>query len=119
MHDDRRLIEDRLARVLKDRITPAIYPESVPLSASMWVAPGEPVSVAEGLAAPRTPVAPGDRWGAPWGTSWLTVEGAVPAAWAGRTVEAILDLGFDGTMTGFQCAGLVYRPDGSPVKGLH
>ncbi|MBU3063990.1 alpha-mannosidase [Nocardia sp. NEAU-G5] len=119
MHDDRRLIEDRLARVLKDRITPAIYPESVPLQASMWVAPDEPVPVAEGLAAPRKPVEPGARWGAPWGTSWLTVQGTVPAEWAGRTVEAIIDLGFDGSMTGFQCEGLVYRPDGSPVKGLH
>src|SRR5207249_1603068 len=48
-----------------------------------------------------------------------TVEGTVPAAWAGRTVEAIIDLGFDQNMTGFQCEGLVYRPDGSPVKGLH
>ncbi|MBF6330510.1 alpha-mannosidase [Nocardia transvalensis] len=118
MHDDRRLVEDRLGRVL-GRITPAIYPESVPLSTSIWVAPDEPVPIAEGLAAPRTPIRSGDRWGAPWGTSWLTVEGTVPAAWAGRTVEAIIDLGFDQNMTGFQCEGLVYRPDGSPVKGLH
>ncbi|WP_024804618.1 glycoside hydrolase family 38 C-terminal domain-containing protein [Nocardia sp. BMG51109] len=118
MHDDRRLIEDRLHRVLPERIVPAIYPESVPMAASLWVAPDEPVPVAEGLAAPRTPVEPGAAWGAPWGTSWLTVEGTVPAAWAGRTVEAIVDLGFDRNMPGFQCEGLVYRPDGSPVKGL-
>ncbi|GAB2531340.1 alpha-mannosidase [Nocardia heshunensis] len=119
MHDDRRLIEDRLGRVLGGRIVPAIYPESVPLRASMWVAPDEPVSVATGLAAPRTPVEPGTRWGAPWGTSWLTVEGTVPESWAGKIVEAIIDLGFDSGMTGFQCEGLVYRADGSPVKGLH
>lgn len=119
MHDDRRLIEGRLARVLSERIAPAIYPESVPLRASMWVAPDEPVPVAQGLAAPRTPVEPGTRWGAAWGTSWLTVAGTVPTAWAGRTVEAIIDLGFDATMTGFQCEGLVYRADGTPVKGLH
>ncbi|WP_433663159.1 alpha-mannosidase [Nocardia sp. CA-128927] len=119
MHDDRRLIEDRLGRVLNERIVPAIYPESVPLTASIWVAPDEPVPVAEGLAAPRTPTQSGARWGAPWGTSWLTVEGTVPAEWAGKTVEAIIDIGFDPNMTGFQCEGLVYRPDGSPVKGLH
>ncbi|MGW5106601.1 alpha-mannosidase [Nocardia sp. NPDC004123] len=118
MHDDRRLIEDRLGRVL-DRIVPAVYPESVPLRASIWAAPGEPVPVAEGLTAPRTPTGPGARWGAPWGTSWLTVEGTVPPSWAGRTVEAIIDLGFDQGMTGFQCEGLVYRADGTPVKGLH
>ncbi|MFE3099420.1 alpha-mannosidase [Nocardia tengchongensis] len=118
MHDDRRLIEGRLGRVL-DRIKPAVYPESTPMRVSIWEAPGEPVPIAEGLAAPRTPTAPGARWGAPWGTSWLTVEGTVPAEWAGRTVEAIIDLGFDAHQTGFQCEGLVYRPDGSPVKGLH
>ncbi|GAB3203800.1 alpha-mannosidase [Nocardia tengchongensis] len=118
MHDDRRLIEGRLGRVL-DRVRPAVYPESTPMRVSIWEAPGEPVPIAEGLAAPRTPTAPGARWGAPWGTSWLTVEGTVPAEWAGRTVEAIIDLGFDANQTGFQCEGLVYRPDGSPVKGLH
>ncbi|MFG1793175.1 alpha-mannosidase [Nocardia sp. NPDC049149] len=119
MHDDRRLIESRLGRVLSERIAPAIYPESVPLTASIWVAPDEPVPVAEGIAAPRTPTRPGTPWGAPWGTSWLTVEGTVPEAWAGKTVEAIIDLGFDVNATGFQCEGLIYRPDGSPVKGLH
>ncbi|MBW8805895.1 MAG: alpha-mannosidase [Catenulisporales bacterium] len=119
MHDDRALVEHRLKRVLEERITPAIYPESVPLSASIWVAPGEPVPVAEGLAAPREPIAPGARWGAPWGTSWLTVSGTVPAEWAGKTVEAVIDLGFDKNMPGFQCEGLVYGADGEPVKGLN
>ncbi|MEV6109495.1 glycoside hydrolase family 38 C-terminal domain-containing protein [Streptomyces sp. NPDC051940] len=119
MHDDRTLVESRLKRVLEERIRPAVYPESVPLTAGIWTAPGEPVPVAEGLAAPRTPAAAGDRWGAPWGTSWITVSGTVPEHWAGRTVEAILDLGFDRNMPGFQCEGLVYRPDGSPVKGLN
>lgn len=118
MHDDRRLIEGRLGRVL-DRIKPAVYPESTPMRVSIWEAPGEPVPVAEGLAAPRTPTSPGTPWGAPWGTSWLTVEGTVPPEWAGRTVEAIIDLGFDANQTGFQCEGLVYRPDGTPMKGLH
>ncbi|MGV9263263.1 alpha-mannosidase [Kitasatospora sp. NPDC003701] len=119
MHDDRSLVESRLKRVLEERIRPALYPESVPLEVSIWTAPGEPVPVAEGLAAPRSPVAVGDAWGAPWSTSWITVAGTVPEAWAGRTVEALIDLGFDANMPGFQCEGLVYRPDGSPVKGLN
>jgi alpha-mannosidase len=118
MHDDRSLVEARLRRVLEERIRPAVYPQSVPLQLGIWVAPDEPVPVAEGLAAPRTPIAAGERWGAPWGTSWLTVSGTVPLQWAGQTVEAVLDLGFDQNMPGFQCEGLVYRPDGSPVKGL-
>ncbi|WAU83700.1 glycosyl hydrolase-related protein [Streptomyces sp. Qhu-G9] len=119
MHDDRSLVEARLKRVLDERIRPAVYPESVPLEVAVWNAPGEPVPVAEGLAATPSPVAVGDRWGAPWGTSWFRVAGTVPEEWAGRTVEAVLDLGFDENMPGFQCEGLVYRPDGTPVKGLN
>ncbi|MFJ9870665.1 alpha-mannosidase [Streptomyces sp. NPDC101165] len=119
MHDDRNLVEARLRRVLDERIRPAVYPESVPLQVAVWHAPGEPVPVAEGLAAEPVPIEVGARWGAPWGTSWFRVTGAVPEAWAGRTVEALLDLGFDENMPGFQCEGLVYRPDGTPVKGLN
>ncbi|MEU0051877.1 glycoside hydrolase family 38 C-terminal domain-containing protein [Streptomyces sp. NPDC006309] len=118
MHDDRTLVEARLGRVLAERIRPAVYPESVPLQVAVWHAPGEPVPVAEGLAAEPEPIAVGARWGAPWGTSWFRVTGTVPVAWAGRTVEALLDLGFDENMPGFQCEGLVHRPDGTPVKGL-
>jgi alpha-mannosidase len=119
MQDDRQLIESRLHRVLGERIRPAVYPARTPLTVEIWNAPDEPVPVAEGIAAPRTAIAPGDPWGPPWGTSWLTVTGTVPAAWAGRTVEALLDLGFERDTPGFQCEGLVYRPDGSPVKGVN
>ncbi|MGW0956484.1 alpha-mannosidase [Streptomyces sp. NPDC002545] len=119
MHDDRGLVEARLRRVLDERIRPAVYPESVPLEVAVWHAPGEPVPVAEGLTAEPEPIEVGSRWGAPWGTSWFRVTGTVPEAWAGRTVEALLDLGFDENMPGFQCEGLVYRPDGTPVKGLN
>ncbi|GAA2718969.1 MULTISPECIES: glycoside hydrolase family 38 C-terminal domain-containing protein [Streptomyces] len=118
MHDDRTVTEARLKRVLDERIRPAVYPQSVPLAVSVWHAPGEPVPVAKGLAAAGTPIEVGAPWGPPWGTSWFTVTGTVPQEWAGRTVEALLDLGFDENMPGFQCEGLVYRPDGSPVKGL-
>ncbi|QLJ03597.1 alpha-mannosidase [Streptomyces sp. NEAU-sy36] len=119
MHDDRTLVEDRLRRVLDERVRPAVYPESVPLQVAVWHAPGEPVPVAEGLAAEPEPIEVGARWGAPWGTSWFRVTGTVPMEWAGRTVEALLDLGFDERLPGFQCEGLVYRPDGTPVKGLN
>ncbi|MFZ4237224.1 alpha-mannosidase [Streptomyces murinus] len=119
MHDDRTLVEDRLRRVLSERIRPAVYPESVPLQVAVWHAPGEPVPVAEGLAAEHRPIEAGTPWGAPWGTSWFRVTGTVPKAWAGRTVEALLDLGFEQDLPGFQCEGLVHRPDGTPVKGLN
>ncbi|MFD4115408.1 alpha-mannosidase [Streptomyces niveus] len=119
MHDDRKLVEARLERVLRERIRPAVHPVTTPLSVEIWSTAGEPVPVAEGLAAPTTPITPGTPWGLPWGTSWFSVTGTVPAEWAGRTVEAVLDLGFTPRTPGFQCEGLVYRPDGTPVKGLH
>ncbi|GAA1364340.1 alpha-mannosidase [Streptomyces beijiangensis] len=119
MHDDRALVEARLRRVLDERIRPAVYPASVELRVEAWVAPGEPVPVAEGLAAVHTPVKAGDRWGAPWGTTWFKVTGEVPAEWAGRTVEAVLDLGFDENMPGFQCEALVYTPGGEPLKAIN
>ncbi|MFM9371812.1 alpha-mannosidase [Streptomyces sp. Da 82-17] len=119
MHDDRALVEARLKRVLDERIRPAVYPESAPLTVEAWVAPGEPVPVAEGLAAAHEPIEVGTRWGAPWATTWFKVTGEVPAAWAGKTVEAVLDLGFDERMPGFQCEALVYTPDGEPIKAVN
>ncbi|MFZ3493246.1 alpha-mannosidase [Streptomyces sp. 5.8] len=119
MHDDRSITEHRLRRVLKERIKPAVHSSPVPLTVERWEAPGEPVPVAEGLAASYEPCAIGDMWGPAWGTTWFKVTGTVPADWAGRTVEAVLDLGFDRMMPGFQCEGLVHRADGGEVKALN
>ncbi|MFI6004169.1 alpha-mannosidase [Streptomyces sp. NPDC051366] len=119
MHDDRSITEHRLRRVLKERIKPAVHSRPVPLEIGRWEAPGEPVPVAAGLAAPYGPCAIGEMWGPAWGTTWFKVTGTVPADWAGRTVEAVLDLGFDRMMPGFQCEGLVHRADGSEVKALN
>lgn len=119
MHDDRSITEHRLRRVLKERIKPAVRSRSVPLTVERWEAPGEPVPVAEGLAAAYGPCAVGDAWGPAWGTTWFKLTGTVPAEWAGRTVEAVLDLGFDRMMPGFQCEGLVHTADGAEVKALN
>ncbi len=119
MHDDRSITEHRLRRVLKERIKPAVHSRPVPLTLARWEAPDEPVPVAQGLAADYEPCATGASWGPAWGTTWFKVTGSVPADWAGRTVEAVLDLGFDRMMPGFQCEGLVHRADGSEVKALN
>ncbi|GGS11017.1 alpha-mannosidase [Streptomyces nojiriensis] len=119
MHDDRSITEHRLRRVLEERVKPAVHSRAVPLTVERWEAPGEPVPVAEGLAADYEPCAIGDPWGPAWGTTWFRVTGTVPADWAGRTVEAVLDLGFDRMMPGFQCEGLVHRADGGEVKALN
>ncbi|MFI7354102.1 alpha-mannosidase [Streptomyces avidinii] len=119
MHDDRSITEHRLRRVLKERVKPAVHSRTIPLTVERWEAPGEPVPVAEGLAASYEPCAVGDPWGPAWGTTWFRVTGTVPADWAGRTVEAVLDLGFDRMMPGFQCEGLVHRADGGEIKALN
>ncbi|MGV2901934.1 alpha-mannosidase, partial [Microbacterium sp. AGC62] len=59
-----------------------------------------------------------------WGTTWFKLTGRVPAEWAGRRVEALIDLGFDVNMTGFQCEALAYRrsaagSDPIPVKSIN
>ncbi|WP_052852878.1 alpha-mannosidase [Streptomyces avicenniae] len=119
MHRDPALIERRLHRVLTQRIVPAVHADAVALDVAAWAVSGEPVPVAEGLAASYEPVRPGHRWGPAWSTCWFRISGTVPAAWAGRRVEAVLDLGFDATKPGFAAEGLVHRADGSVVKALN
>ncbi|GAB3077277.1 alpha-mannosidase [Pedococcus soli] len=118
MHDDRRLIEGRLRRTLQ-RIEGAVWSAPVPVDLGRWDAPGEPVPVEEGLAAPYAAAQVNDRWGPPWGTTWWRVRATVPDTHAGRPVDLRLDLGFDPLRTGFHVEGLVYRADGTPVKGLN
>src|SRR5215475_5594748 len=118
MHDDHVLIERRLARSL-DRIWPAVYSGRHDLDVAMWAAPGEPVPATEALRAAYEPVRVGDAWGPPWGTAWFKITGSVPAEWAGRCVEAVIDVGFDVTRTGFHAEGLVYDASGRPLKALN
>ncbi|WP_393053030.1 alpha-mannosidase [Streptomyces sp. LN549] len=119
MHSKRRLTEQRLDRVLNERIRPAVHARSVPVEIAIWNVPGEPVPVSDGLAAPYEPVALGHRWGPPWSTSWFRISGRVPQEWAGLRVEAVIDLGFNVTGAGFSAEGLVHRADGSVVKALN
>jgi alpha-mannosidase len=119
MHDDRLLVEARLKRALSQFIRPAQYAARVPLALSAWRTPGEPVPVAEALAGTYEPFETGTDWGSPWSTWWFRLEGAVPAEWAGRRVEAVIDPGFTGDGPGFQAEGLVYDTDGVPLKGIH
>ncbi|MFE2627355.1 alpha-mannosidase [Streptomyces sp. NPDC059374] len=119
MHDERRRIEERVERVHTQRVKPAIYAATVPFEAEAWQAPGEPVPFEEAAAAHYTPFATGTPWGPPWGTTWFRMRGQVPAAWAGRRVEAVIDLGFVGDWPGNQAEGLVHLADGRPLKAVN
>ncbi len=126
MHDTRAQTELRLRRFIAERITPAIYRRRVPLAVTAWAADGEPVSFAEASRASYTPLAPGEQWGPPWGTTWLRITGSVPSDWSdadgtlapGTEVEALIDLGFHGNWPGFQAEGLAYTTDGRTIKGI-
>lgn len=121
MHDDRRLTEARLDRFVRERIVPAVYPRSVPLTLSSWDVPDEPVPVLDALRQQFTPQEHGAAWGRPWSTKWLRLQGQVPDAWgtaADTSVEVIVDLGFSSDLPGFQCEGIAWRPDGTIVKAV-
>lgn len=118
MHDDRKQVEARLERALEQRIRPAVYAASVPLTLTAWHVPDEPVPVAEALAATYSPFTVGERWGRPWSTTWFRAVGEVPADWAGKRVEAVFDLGFVGDWPGNQAEALVHDAAGHPVKGI-
>lgn len=119
MHDDRRLVERRLDRVLKERVLPAAYSERIPLRLSAWNVPDEPVPVAEALTADYQPFDLGSPWGPPWSTTWFRAEGEIPEDWAGRRVEAVFDLGFIGDWPGNQAEALVYDAAGIPIKAIN
>lgn len=119
MHADRLIIEARIDRMLDERIHPARYVDSRPLTVTAWDVPGEPVAVETALAAHYEPFAVGSAWGPPWSTTWFTLSGDVPADWAGRNVEAVVDLGFTSSGPGFQAEALVHDPAGVPLKSLN
>ena len=107
----------RVDRALAERIEPAVHERRVPLDATAWTAPDEPEPFSVARSAPYRPIAPGDAWGRPWGTTWFRFRGRVPDAWNGA-VEALVDLGFSARWPGFQAEGLAYDAEGMVLKGI-
>ncbi len=122
MHHDEPLVEARIARLVRDRIDPAVHRRSAPVTVDAWQVPDEPVPFAEAVAAEYTPFTVGEAWGGrPWGTTWFRVRGTVPEDFGvdpGTTVELRVDLGFSKRQPGFQAEGLAWRTDGSTIKGI-
>ncbi|MER7794770.1 glycoside hydrolase family 38 C-terminal domain-containing protein [Streptomyces sp. NPDC097640] len=109
------MLEERIAAFLAQRLRPALYPHRIPLDVGAWHLPGEPVPAHVALRADYEPFSVGDPWGQPWSTSWFTLRATVPKRWAGRRVEAVLDLG------GGEDArpqALVRDAYGAPLRGL-
>ena len=112
MFDDRDLIEKRIRRELWQRVLPLVHPDRRPLTISA----GPDLDHLE-------PFEVGSPWGLPWATTWFRFDGTRPAAWSGRRIEAVIDLGFNPNAAGFQCEGLVvdHHDDGTPraLQGIH
>ncbi|MEU0804089.1 glycoside hydrolase family 38 C-terminal domain-containing protein [Streptomyces sp. NPDC005970] len=120
MHDDRRIIETRIRKLLDRVIRPALYSSVCPLTLSAWLVEGEPVPVADALRADYEPFTLGSTWGGPWATTWMRATAEIPEQWTGRRVEAVFDLDFDLTKgPGGQAEGLVHDAHGTPIQGLH
>ncbi|MEZ5381983.1 MAG: glycoside hydrolase family 38 C-terminal domain-containing protein [Microthrixaceae bacterium] len=118
MHDDHRITERRIRRLLDERIRPAIYGPGTPLNVSVHHVDGEPIGVEAAREANYEPCQVGEPWGPAWGTSWFRLTGQVPHELAGRRVEALVDLGFISGQVGFNAEGLVWDEVG-PRHGLH
>ena len=112
MHANRDLVEKRIQRELWERVLPLVHPDRRDLT----IEAGPDVDHLE-------PFEVGSAWGAPWATTWFRLTGELPTEWAGRRVEAVIDLGFHQQAAGFQCEGLVVdlHADGSfsPQQGIH
>jgi alpha-mannosidase len=128
MHDRQTEIENRVRRVLRERLSPAVYTPVADLQIEAWHVEGgggEPVppAVALGLDGnPRPEYVPftvGDPWGPPWGTSWLHITATVPDEFDPADLEVVINLGWHYGGAGFQAEGLAYLPDGSVIKGIN
>jgi alpha-mannosidase len=143
MHERMVSGEERIAAFLTEKLRPALYPQRLPMDVGAWHIPGEPVPADVALRAEYTPFAVGEQWGRPWATTWFRVRATVPERWAGRRVEALIDLGSGGVHdfgSGWGgdydsgsgsgsggaydydsgCAeGLVHDERGIPLQGLH
>ncbi|MGC3992652.1 MAG: glycoside hydrolase family 38 C-terminal domain-containing protein [Propionicimonas sp.] len=118
MRDNEWLYRGRLGRFLEELVVPHLYGETHPLELTAWPVPDEPVPFAEAARQEYAPFEVGTAWGRGWSTLWLHVTGAVPADWAGRPYEIVVDLGFRKELDGGQAEGLAFRPDGSIIKAI-
>ena len=120
MHNDPQRVIERAHRLLRERVRPATEVAFAPLTVTGRHLPGEPEPFAEAVSGEFAPVSVGDAWGPAWTTSWFRVRGTVPGEWPDGRIAATINIGFDpDSGPGFQCEGLVFRPDGSIVKGIH
>ncbi|WP_345762884.1 alpha-mannosidase [Diaminobutyricibacter sp. McL0608] len=119
MHDHSELVRQRIDRLVRERLVPAVERARASVAVEAWEVPDEPVPFAQAVTNDFAPFAIGQAWGRPWGTVWFRVSGTVPDWRADADdVELVVDLGFTGAQAGFQAEALVYASDGSILKAI-
>ncbi len=120
MYDHSQLVEIRVERLVRERLTPAVERATASVDITAWEVPDEPVPFAQAVANEFVPFALGQPWGRPWGTVWFRIAGTVPVEWHAEPadIELAVDLGFTLAQPGFQAEGLVYASDGSILKAI-
>lgn len=128
MHSKTQRTLIRLERAFRDRVKPFIYTPLSSLEIEAWAVGGEPIDpkIALGLTTDSKikpeykPFVAGTKWGAPWDTTWFRFTGTAPTEQdPDNPLELVIDFGWADHSVGFQCEGLVYRPDGTIVKALN
>lgn len=117
---------NKCRRFLRDRIRPFIEEELSSCTVAAYVNSGEPeppknfIRRAEAGLIRFHPVDRGDAWGTNWGTTWFRVDGRLPMSESGHETEIdlIVDLGWNSSVSGGQCEGLVFAKDGRAIKGV-
>ncbi|MGC3955373.1 MAG: glycoside hydrolase family 38 C-terminal domain-containing protein [Propionicimonas sp.] len=117
---NQQMIDRRAARLLEERLLPAVHRRRAAVAIAGWEVPDEPVGFQFAREQSFQPMALGQWWGRPWGTTWLHLTGELPTDWvaADGEPELRIDLGFRPMRPGFQAEGLVYRADGELIKAI-
>ena len=105
-----------IERVLREIVSPAVYPRRSPLAVEAHHVGGEPIPFAEALWRGFEPFDVGEPWGPMWDTTWFRFSAQVPPGWSAAV--ALVHLGGD-EMVGFSAEGLVWSPSGTPLQGVH
>ena len=107
VHDNSKLVLSRVARFVRERLTPALYRERRPLDIRAWAAPGEPVPFAEAVGQEFAPVRGRDGVGPAVGHR-LVPRHRLGAGGLDRPAtrpELVVDLGFTGGQPGLPGRG--------------
>jgi alpha-mannosidase len=107
----------RAQRLLDQRVQSFVHTDGIDFTVEATEETFDPVTHAAAVSAPRAPFAIGTKWGRPWHSRWFRLTATVPAHLAGRTLHAVIDLGFTGRGDGFQVEGLAWR-DGRIVHAV-